>query len=280
MKKGNTATRLKEIMDKQNLRQIDILNLTLPYCKQYDVKMNKSDISQYCSGKSEPNQDKLYVLGAALNVDEAWLMGYDVPMKRNDFKDVHDHGDHNKISPSPLLYDHDEQNLVFQYRKLSVLGKNEALKRISELSLIPEYQKSHTSEADTFSNIIEFEPAYDTRRTAYAYYQRLASAGTGEYIFDDVPTDTIEASYVQCADFIIGVNGDSMEPTYYDGDKVYVEKCQVVDVGDIGIFMINNECFIKEAGRNGLISHNKKYHLIPGSEYIICVGKVLGKVKN
>ena len=41
MKKKNTATRLKEIMDKRNLRQIDILNLTVPYCKKYGVKMNK-----------------------------------------------------------------------------------------------------------------------------------------------------------------------------------------------------------------------------------------------
>ena len=92
------------------------------------------------------------------------------------------------------------------------------------------------------------------------YYQHLASAGTGEYIFDDVPTDTLEVPVNELserADFIIGVNGNSMEPTYYDGDKVYVEKCQVVETGDIGIFMVNNECFIKEAGENGLISHNK-----------------------
>lgn len=49
--------------------------------------MNKSDLSQYCSGKTEPNQDKLYVLGAALNVNEAWLMGFDVPMERNVYED-------------------------------------------------------------------------------------------------------------------------------------------------------------------------------------------------
>lgn len=88
MKKENTAIRLKKIMSDRNLRQVDILNLTEPYCKKYDVKMNKSDISQYCSGKTEPNQDKLFILGIALNVSEAWLMGYDVPMKRNEFRDA------------------------------------------------------------------------------------------------------------------------------------------------------------------------------------------------
>ena len=46
MKKENTAIRLKKIMSDRNLRQVDILNLTKPYCAKYDVKMNKSDISQ------------------------------------------------------------------------------------------------------------------------------------------------------------------------------------------------------------------------------------------
>lgn len=80
MKQENTSIRLKKIMQERNLRQVDILELTAPLCKKYDVKMNKSDISQYVSGKVEPSQDKLVILGMALNVNEAWLMGYDVPM--------------------------------------------------------------------------------------------------------------------------------------------------------------------------------------------------------
>ncbi|MCD8020857.1 MAG: hypothetical protein LUF92_15180 [Clostridiales bacterium] len=50
----------------------------------------------------------------------------------------------------------------------------------------------------------------------YTYMHKIACAGKG-YIFDDIPTDTIEAPYVEGADFIIGVSGNSMEPTYYDG---------------------------------------------------------------
>lgn len=80
MKQENTSIRLKKIMQERNLRQVDILNLTFPLCKKYDVKMNKSDISQYVAGKVEPSQDKLVILGMALNVSEAWLMGYDVPI--------------------------------------------------------------------------------------------------------------------------------------------------------------------------------------------------------
>lgn len=80
MKKENTALRLKQLMNERNLRQVDILELTAPFCKKYSVKMNKSDISQYVSGKVEPSQDKLVILGMALHVNEAWLMGYDVSM--------------------------------------------------------------------------------------------------------------------------------------------------------------------------------------------------------
>lgn len=82
MKKDTTADRLRKIMQIKKLRQIDVLNRTKPYCAKFEVKMNKSDISQYVSGKVEPSQEKLVVLGMALNVQEAWLMGLDVPMER------------------------------------------------------------------------------------------------------------------------------------------------------------------------------------------------------
>lgn len=84
IKPESTAMRLKYLMGLHGYKQIDIVNLCKPYCDQYNVKMNKSDISQYVSGKVEPNQDKLFVLGNALNVSEAWLMGYDVPMERQE----------------------------------------------------------------------------------------------------------------------------------------------------------------------------------------------------
>lgn len=82
MEKTNTAARLKEIMTEKNLKQIDILNLVKPYCEMYGVKMNKSDISQYVSGKVAPSQDKLVVLGMALDVSESWLMGMDTARSR------------------------------------------------------------------------------------------------------------------------------------------------------------------------------------------------------
>ncbi len=83
MKKKSTADRLKQIMQARGLRQIDILEATKPYCEKYGVRLGKNDLSQYVNGKVDPGQEKLTVLGLALNVSEAWLMGYDVPQSRD-----------------------------------------------------------------------------------------------------------------------------------------------------------------------------------------------------
>ena len=40
-------------------------------------------MTTYMSGDYEPKQDRIYLIAQALNVSEAWLMGYDVPMSRN-----------------------------------------------------------------------------------------------------------------------------------------------------------------------------------------------------
>lgn len=78
----NTSSRLKQIMEQRGLKQADILRMAQPYCDRYNMKLGKSDLSQFVNGKVEPGQWKLTILGLALNVSEAWLMGLDVPMER------------------------------------------------------------------------------------------------------------------------------------------------------------------------------------------------------
>lgn len=48
----------------------------------------KSSLSEYINGKYEAKQDGVYLLARALNVNEAWLMGLDVPMDREIKTDV------------------------------------------------------------------------------------------------------------------------------------------------------------------------------------------------
>lgn len=87
MEKTNTANRLNQIMNERNIKQVDILRAAKPFCEKYGVKLAKNDLSQYVNGKVEPGQEKLTILGLALNVSEAWLMGFDVPMDRETKKE-------------------------------------------------------------------------------------------------------------------------------------------------------------------------------------------------
>lgn len=177
-----------------------------------------------------------------------------------------------------VLFTNDEWRIIEQYRLLDLSGQETVsailkheCERVKELA----QKDDRIKELEVRPIIIEKHD--DTMMRIYTYLRKIACAGNGFY-FDDIPTETIEAPYLEGAEFIVGVSGDSMEPTYKDGDLVYVEKRQIIETGEIGIFIVNNECFIKEAGEGGLISHNPKYPIIPGSENIQCIGKVLAKV--
>lgn len=83
-KKNITSCRLKQLMQERKLKQVDILNLSIPYQLEFNITMNKSSLSQYINGRSNPDQHKLFLLSQTLGVSEAWLMGYDVPMNAED----------------------------------------------------------------------------------------------------------------------------------------------------------------------------------------------------
>ena len=84
------------------------------------------------------------------------------------------------------------------------------------------------------------------------------------------------------ADEIITVCGRSMEPTYYDGDRVLVQHTKELREGEIGIFLVDNEGYIKEYRRDGLHSHNPEYRTMTFHEdqSVRCLGRVIGKVKK
>lgn len=120
MKKYNTSDRLKQILSERNLKQVDILRLAEPFCKKYSIKLNKNDLSQYISGKVEPGQNKLYILGLALNVNEVWLMGFDdVPMERNRNININE----TDIESKPTL--HSASDKIRYYRNQAGLSVEE-----------------------------------------------------------------------------------------------------------------------------------------------------------
>ena len=188
--------------------------------KQSDVTrligIKNTTLSNYENGNTEPDMDTFLKLCHLYDLDYSELLGeaygYSVPGCAFDIKSS-------------------DIKMISKYHKLDVHGKE-----LVDLVLEKEHNRC-------IASINEKSAAL----RIYTYMQKIAAAGNGFY-FDDIPTETIEAPYMEGADFIIGVSGDSMEPTYQDGDLVYVEKRQILHTGDIGIFMINNECFIKEVG--------------------------------
>lgn len=80
--KTTTSVRLRQIIRERGLKQVDLVRMCEPYAREFGITMGKSSISQYVSGKSIPAQRQLTALGLALNLSEAWLMGYDVPRER------------------------------------------------------------------------------------------------------------------------------------------------------------------------------------------------------
>ncbi len=69
------SNRLKAIMAEKNLKQIDVIRLVESAGKESGIKIGKSHMSQYISGKTVPRQDIMSVLAKALEVDEKWLKG-------------------------------------------------------------------------------------------------------------------------------------------------------------------------------------------------------------
>ena len=82
MERTTTSARLRTILAERGLKQTDLVRMCAPYASEFGIVMGKSAISQYVSGKSAPAQRQLSVLGQALGVSEAWLMGFDVPRDR------------------------------------------------------------------------------------------------------------------------------------------------------------------------------------------------------
>lgn len=108
----------------------------------------------------------------------------------------------------------------------------------------------------------------------------LTSAGTGE-LLDDENIEYREfpaTDAVREADIIIPVTGSSMEPVISDGDELCVKLCDDIDIGEIGIFIVDGKGYVKEKGTDRLISLNPDYDDIFPQEYR-CVGKYIGKVQ-
>ena len=186
----------------------------------------------------------------------------------------------NALGGNSTKLKYDEMQCIKKYRfisKHSPLGAREVTACLNREYSIAEQLLAKDS------RISQLEATWGKKIRFIQYYQRLASAGTGQIVFDTPPTELIEIpdlpkyKYVKYA---IGVNGDSMEPKYHDGDILLIEPTEEIDIGEVGIFIVDNEAYVKELGAKELISLNHDYPNIQLTKYSRCMGRVIDKLED
>lgn len=208
--------------------------------------LEKSTFSSWKSGKSSSYQKYISQISEFFNVPTSYF--YD-----ND---------------ELFALSNDETNLLNDYRILSTEGKHYVLKVISNIV------KMETSK--------EYEQSTITK--PHSIYR--VSAGTGYKLIDESSFEDIQVLKTNEAlksDFALTIDGDSMTPKYYSGDVVLVRSQPAVNVGEICIYNVAGDGYIKKFGGDRLISLNPKYDDILFSDYdpdeIKCYGLVLGKAE-
>lgn len=223
---------------------------------------DRTSIAKIEAGKVDLSQSKIIEFSNVLDISPSELMGWQKSIES-----------YNLFSQTPVpksdTYTDKEKEIIEKYRNVDD-NVRFTVNIILDMAVTLENYNSKTYYS------------YGEDATYYREipcYPRLASAGTGEYLFDDIPTNTIKIDTREYpkADYAIQVNGDSMEPTFYDGDTLIVERNAVPEKGQIGIFILDNEGYVKRMGNGELISDNKIYPNII-AKYGECMGRVLGKL--
>lgn len=217
--------------------------------KQFAEKLGitATRLNYWEKDKREPDVALIKEIAKTLNISSDWLIG-------------------NDIKSTELVLSDFEKATIKKYRTLDRYGK----KAIDDL-LENEYVRC--------TAVVE-EPKIITLPLA----ELKASAGTGQWLGDEEYTewvDVLDTPESRKANVVIEVSGDSMLPDYHDGDKVLVKLNAEPKENEIGIFIIDNNGYIKKLGKDKLISINKEYPDISFTEGIEVnfVGKVIGIAK-
>ena len=123
--------RLREAIDIRNVTQQELSSKT---------GIPKSSISQYLSGYAKPKSDRIYLIASALDVNEAWLLGYDVPMSSSCPEPP-------APAESTVSLSASESELVDKFRQLNDDGQEKLLDYAEDLAGLPRYKKDNLFEA-------------------------------------------------------------------------------------------------------------------------------------
>ena len=182
------------------------------------------------------------------------------------------------------------------YRQLDFYGKDlvetVAQKELDRVGVISESTTLRAEQSTTdksakilaMPNFAENTASYDFTKKTILLYNLPVSAGPGVYL-DDELAEQISIPMnekTESVSFALRISGNSMEPKYHDGDVVLVENTESVNVGELGIFVLDGNGYFKKYGGDRLISLNEEYGDILLKDYVesVCCGRVVGKLKR
>lgn len=213
--------------------------------------VTKGAIANYENGVSIPKSEVLLKLFVILECDPNYIYQDEIKALENTFTTT--------IS---------EQKMIEKYRNLDRYGV-ETVNSVLDI----EYQrvKEEIMKEESYPMIPK------------VLYGCSPSAGVGNYLPDDIDESAImvpDTPKTRKADYVLKVDGKSMEPEYMDGDLVLVKKQDQVDIGEVGIYLVDGEALIKEAQNGYLHSLNPEFGNIELNENseVHCMGKVIGKL--
>ena len=108
-------------------------------------------------------------------------------------------------------------------------------------------------------------------------YDIPVSAGLGNYLDGgEYEMIEIDSTVPNTADYAVRVSGDSMMPRFVDQQIIFVHEQSALEDGEIGVFCLNADAYLKKLEKGYLLSLNPVYAPIANRDYDNF--KVLGKV--
>ncbi len=171
--------------------------------------IGRNSISDYLKGKYDAKQDYVYRLAKAMDLNEAWLMGFD---------DVN----------------MDKPNIVGIFNKLTEHRQQRVYDFASD-----QLRQQSAHENELSDNVVDFpnERSVITGRSTAAGDPidgdtQDADAVSTVVKIEDIPHGTDE---------IVTVDGDSMQPDFMRGDQIYIHWQPTIDSGDLAIVRVRDE---------------------------------------
>lgn len=224
------SSNLNNLLEKNNIKQVELSQAT---------QIPKSTLTGYVKGTSLPIPGNVQKIADFFNIKKSELdMRFDT-------------------APTISFPTTSKDTTLSQITSISATLADFRQRKVLDYATAQKREQDSKIREDNVTYLSDY---IEAKREGFV------AAGTGQYVLDDhkemvtIPSSILpKKSY----DLMLQVKGDSMLPTFKDGEFVFVKKSTDIHNGQFGVFRINNESYIKkvyiENERLKLVSLNPSY---------------------